>query len=211
LLGGLISSTAATVSYARRTHNAREVVSLSLLVIVIASTMAMIRVLAEISIVAPKSFRALGPPLAAMLAWMLLIVCVIYPFHRRSKSSLPDTQNPAELRPALVFGGLYAVVIFAVAAAKDYFGATGLYGIALLSGLHDMDAITLSTARLVDQNQLDASIGWRLILTAFLSNLLAKAGIVLALGHRALLGRILIAFGVAFLAGLALLFAWPAS
>ena len=60
----------------------------------------------------------------------------------------PEPANPAELKSALLFGVLYAAVLLAVAFARDRFGTAGLYTVAVLSGLTDVDAITLSTARL---------------------------------------------------------------
>jgi uncharacterized membrane protein (DUF4010 family) len=63
--------------------------------------------------------------------------------------------NPAELVSALVFGGLYALVLLGAAAAQDYFGTRGLYSVAVISGLHDLDAITLSTARFMEQGQVE--------------------------------------------------------
>jgi uncharacterized membrane protein (DUF4010 family) len=73
-----------------------------------------------------------------------------------------------------------------------------------------MDAITLSTAQLVNNGTIDINTGWRVILVASLSNLAFKAGIVAALGNRGLLRRISILFGLAVLSGLAILLLWPA-
>jgi len=59
-----------------------------------------------------------------------------------------------------------ASLIVGVAAAKEYFGSSGLYAVAILSGLADMDAITLSITQLVHGGTLAANTGWRLILVA---------------------------------------------
>jgi uncharacterized membrane protein (DUF4010 family) len=72
-----------------------------------------------------------------------------------------------------------------------------------------MDAITLSTAQLVNGNRLDVSAGWRTILIASMSNLVFKAGIVAMLGDRALLRLVAMLFGAAFVAGIAILLLWP--
>jgi uncharacterized membrane protein (DUF4010 family) len=97
-----------------------------------------------------------------------------------------EREPPSSLRSAVVFGLLYAAVLFAVAAAKEYFGNAGLYGVAFLSGLTDMDAITLSTAQLVKVGRLDPTAGWRLILLGGMANLAFKAGAVALLGSPAL-------------------------
>jgi uncharacterized membrane protein (DUF4010 family) len=81
------------------------------------------------------------------------------------------------------FGLLYAAILLAVAFAQDRFGNRGLYVVAGLSGLTDVDAITLSIAQLVSLGRLGADDGWRLILTAAPSNLVFKAGVIAVLGH----------------------------
>lgn len=209
LMGGLVSSTATTASYARRSTRSPGSANLAALVIMIASTTVFGRVLVEVLAVAPGHFAQIGPPLVAMLAVCCVVVMVAFRFNRERSAELPAQENPAELKSALIFGALYAVVILAVAAAKDHFGSSGLYTVAVLSGLTDMDAITLSTAQLVNGGTLEPNTGWRVILVAAMSNLAFKSGIVAALGDRGLLRRISLMFGAAFLGGVAILLLWP--
>ena len=209
LLGGLISSTATTVSYARRTAATPSLGGLSALVIMIASGTVFVRVLTEIAVVAPGQFPEMAPPLAAMLAICGIISAFMVWHTRGHDAEMPVQGNPADLRSAIIFGGVYALIILAVAAAKDEFGARGLYTVAVLSGLTDMDAITLSTAQLANQGRLDAATGWRLILIASMSNLGFKAGLVTLLGSHAMLRHLVAPFGAALLAGGALLWLWP--
>ena len=154
LLGGLISSTATTASYSRRTKDAPGSANLAALVIMLASAVVFVRVLIEMAAVAPTNFAKVSPPIFAMLAVAALIATGVYFFAEHEKEQVPAHGNPAELRSALIFGGLYAVVILAVAAAKQHFNSSGLYVVAVLSGLTDMDAITLSTAQLVESDRL---------------------------------------------------------
>jgi hypothetical protein len=74
---------------------------------------------------------------------------------------MPEQKNPAELQAAVIFTIIYAVVLLAVAFAKDYFGAAGLYIVSVFSGLTDMDAITLSTAHLPEAGGVDTATAWR--------------------------------------------------
>ena len=159
LLGGLISSTATTVSYARRTASAASGGALAALVIMIAAGTVFVRVLAEIAVVAPRHFTELALPLVVMFVACAVIAASMYRHSRNHDAAMPRQGNPADLRWAIVFGALYALIIFAVAAAKEEFGTRGLYTVAVLSGLTDMDAITLSTAQLAHQGRLDASTG----------------------------------------------------
>ena len=211
VLGGMVSSTATTVSYARRTRAAPDDVRLAAVVIVIASSVVFVRVLTEIAVAAPAHFWLLAPPLGVMLGWMALLSAGLYLFGSGPPGEQPVQHNPAELPTALVFGGLYALVLLAIAAAKDFFGDTGLYGVAILSGLHDVDAITLSTARLVEQGQIETGVGWRAILTACLANQVIKTSLVAVLGHRRLMLTTALLFAAAFAGGVFLLILWPNS
>lgn len=209
LLGGLISSTATTVSYARRTKETPESARLAAVVIAIASAVVFGRVLVEVAAVAPRNLIDMGPPIGAMLGLAAVVSLVAWFVGRDRKAEPPEPENPADLKAALVFGALYAGVLLAVAFARDRFGTAGLYAVAALSGLTDMDAITLSTSRLVAGGRLDPSDGWRAILLAGLSNLVFKAGIVAALGSRALFGRMALLFGVMLAGGGVILWLWP--
>jgi uncharacterized membrane protein (DUF4010 family) len=209
LLGGLISSTATTASYARRTREEPDSSRLAALVVVLAASVVFGRVLVEIGAVAPRSFLALAPPIGAMLGVGALLSVGIWIRSRQKRSEPPGQANPAELKSALLFGAIYAAVLLAVAFARDRFGTAGLYTVAAFSGLTDMDAITLSTARLVEQSGLEASAGWRAILIAAMSNLVFKAGIVAVLGSRRLLWRVAILFGILAAAGVVILWLWP--
>lgn len=210
ILGGVISSTATTVSYARRTAEAPGSAGTAALVIMIASTILYVRVLILIAMVASGSFLKMAPPLLAMLVSCIVIVGIGSRLAHNSTARMPPQGNPAELKPALLFGLLYAVILFGVAAAKDHFGSSGLYAVAVLAGLTDVDAITLSTSQLANGNQLGADSAWRAILIASMSNFVFKAGIVAVLGDRSLLRLIAILFGAAILAGAAILLLWPA-
>jgi uncharacterized membrane protein (DUF4010 family) len=209
LLGGLISSTATTASYARRTREEPDSSRLAALVVVLAATVVFGRVLVEIGVVAPRAFLALAPPIAAMLGGGVALSVWMWIRSRQKRSEPPGQTNPAELKSALLFGAIYAAVLLAVAFARDRFGTAGLYTVATFSGLTDMDAITLSTARLVEQSGLEASAGWRAILIAAMSNLVFKAGIVAVLGSRRLLWRVALLFGILIAAGVAILWFWP--
>ncbi|HET9226332.1 MAG TPA: DUF4010 domain-containing protein, partial [Thermoanaerobaculia bacterium] len=209
ILGGLVSSTATTASYARKSRENAELSRLAALVIMLASTVVYGRVLVEIAAVARGSLLDLAPPIAAMLGVCILVSLGAWLMGRDGDDELPAQENPAELKAALLFGALYAAVLLAVAFARDRFGTAGLYTVAAISGLTDVDAITLSTSRLVQEGRLDPGTGWRAILLASLSNLGFKAGIVAVLGAKALLGRIALLFGAAMGGGGLILWLWP--
>lgn len=209
LFGGLISSTATTVSYARRARRTPKIAELGALVIMIASTIVFVRVVFEIAIVAPGILRDVVPPLAVMMGLMALISLGLYFFGTDEVEQIPLEEDPSQLKTAIVFGVLYAAVLFAVAAVKEHFGDKALYIVAAFSGMTDMDAITLSTAQMISKDRLDIDTGWRMILIGALSNLVFKAGAVAVLGHRKLLIRVSTSFGIALMGGILLLIFWP--
>lgn len=209
ILGGLISSTATTVSYSKIAARNITAAQFAAFVIVTASTISLVRVLIEIRIVAPSSFTNLAFPLIAELAVMIILTAILSFKHRKKNFGMQDQKNPAELKSAVVFGLLYAVISFLSAAVKDKFGDEGLYVVSILSGLTDMDAITLSTAKMTEQKSIESSLGWKLILIAFLSNLVFKGGMAMIIGGKNLGKTIALLFGIAILTGLAILFIWP--
>jgi uncharacterized membrane protein (DUF4010 family) len=81
--------------------------------------------------------------------------------------------------------------------------------VAIISGLTDLDAITLSTGQLADANKIEARIAWQVILTAVLSNLFFKFGIVAALGSANLTKKIAWSFAGALVAGIGIILFWP--
>ena len=80
---------------------------------------------------------------------------------------------------------------------------------AIISGLTDLDAITLSTGQLANSDKIEAKIAWRVILVALLSNLLFKFGIVAALGPAGLTKRVGLGTTGALAARLGILLLWP--
>lgn len=108
-----------------------------------------------------------------------------------------------------MFGALYAVIIVAVAGAKQWLGTSGLYAVAAMSGLTDMDAITLSTAQLAASDGVKVGTAWRMIMLASLCNLAFKGAMVAMLGERRLMMRVGVLFGLAMAAGVVIMLAWP--
>lgn len=237
-LGGLISSTATTVSYSRRTRARPTQTRAAAFVILMASATVFARVIFEIGVVAGDFLMELAPPLLVMLAVMLVAAAVQWravgaeagnpgdgtPGTEGASGGAPGTEAgagvedepdgladeaPSELRAAIAFGLLYALVLLAVAAARQHLGDAGLFTVAAISGLTDVDAITLSTAQLVKSGDLAAGTAWRAILVAGVSNLVFKGGTVVALGSKRLRKPVLVGFGVATVVAALLVWLWP--
>jgi uncharacterized membrane protein (DUF4010 family) len=195
LLGGLASSTATTLVYARHARASTALIQLSLVVILTANLIVLVRLATVAAIVQPGILPTLLPVLGAGL--VAGVAFVTYAWRKMEGSGeLPelDLRNPTELATALTFGAVYAVVLLLSAALSDKAGNLGLYVVALVSGLTDVDAITLSTLRLFGQGKLAAEEATTAILLAMLANLAFKFGIVVSVAGSALAKRLITGF-----------------
>lgn len=182
-LGGLASSTATTLLYARNSKRNPVMSHLAASVIVIASMVVLLRLLVLSAVVAYGMLPALFPMLAGGFLFGLLVA--LYHWRKMDEATglnIPETSNPAELRTAIGFGLLYVVVLLGAAWMQDFAGSRGLYVVALVSGLTDVDAITLSSLRLFNVGQLSEHQTVTAIAIAFISNIAFKFGMVMFIG-----------------------------
>lgn len=208
LFGGLVSSTATTLVYARRSAENRNFTRLAVVVILIANLTVLIR-LAIISAVASP---AILPQLLPILGSGFLLGSGItaywwYQLNQQNELPIPEIKNPTEIRTAAAFGLIYGVVLFLSTWLSDIAGTSGLYAVALISGLTDVDAITLSSLRLFELDKLQATEAVTAISLSILSNIGFKLGLVYFIGSTLLTrecisGMLATAAGI----GLALLF-----
>ena len=208
ILGGLVSSTATTVTFARRARDAKKPSLFAQLVILLASTVAFARVIVEMATVAPSVVREAAPPIAIVLGAMIVLSAGLYFFATDAVVDLPEAENPAALGSALAFGAIYTVVTLVSAAAQEWIGPGALYAVAVVSGLADVDAITLSTAAMAERGAIPVALAWRVILVASLANLAFKLGIVATIAPR-LAPRIALSFGATGAVALTLIAIWP--
>lgn len=181
--GGLVSSTATTLIYARHGRNNESLRRLAVVVILIANLVVLVRLAVVSSFVAPAITPHLVPVLAGgLIAGALL---TFFWWHRISTAGelpMPEMNNPTEIRTALTFAALYAVISLVSAWLANLTGSGGLYLLAFVSGLTDVDAISISMLRLFDQGKLTPDVTVMTITIAYLSNLLFKFGLVMSIG-----------------------------
>jgi uncharacterized membrane protein (DUF4010 family) len=213
VLGGLISSTATTVSYARKTKNTEAINKMAAFVITAASAIALVRVMVEVGVVIPEKLPEIVLPLVTVFVLMALLCAGLFYLISKNEGDeeMPEPKNPAQFKSALIFGLLYGLILLAVAFTRQEFGNEALYVVAIISGLTDVDAITLSLSQLMKGGGLNPSTGWRLILLASLSNLLFKGIMVAVLGTRKLTKWVGISFGITIAFGLLIMWLWPES
>ena len=185
--GGMVSSTATTLIYARHARSNENLGKLAVVVIMIANLVVLIRLAVVSSLVAPGIAPHLIPVLAGgLVAGSLLTFFWWRRIGAEGEFPMPEMKNPTEIRTALTFAALYAVISLISAWLANLSGSSGLYLLAFISGLTDVDAISISMLRLFDQGKLTPDVTVATIAIAYLSNLLFKFGLVMSIGGRTL-------------------------
>jgi uncharacterized membrane protein (DUF4010 family) len=186
-LGGLASSTATTFGLSRKARDAgASTARYFALGIVIASTIMFVRVLILASVIHPALGWSLALPIAFPTALGAALGLVLWRKKEGQAEAKLEMKNPMELGQALQFGLLFAVVLFVARAAHHYFGSAGVYVASALAGLTDVDAITISAARLALDHVLSYSTANASILLACATNTLVKGSIAVVIGGRSL-------------------------
>jgi uncharacterized membrane protein (DUF4010 family) len=207
-LGGIISSTATTVSYSKRAANEELADTPTAIVILLASTVSCALVLVEICVVAPGFLRTALAPLMILIATLGLLSIPLWFLRGKDSTGMPPQGNPSELRGALYFAVLYTVILFAIAAVKNTYGTRGLYAVAAASGLVEVHALALSTSLLVETGRLNGSEGWRIIALALISNLAFKGATVRVLGSRLLWRKVALPYVLTIGVGIGIVVWW---
>jgi len=190
LLGGLVSSTATTLIYARHARAQERLSGLAVLVIVLANLVLLVRLAVLTAFVAPGLLGTLLPLLGGGLLLGLASLGYLYARQGRDNTApIPDIRNPAELRTALTFGAIYALVLLLAAWLSGLAGAAGLYAVALIAGLTDVDAITLASLRLFSVGTVEAHEVAIAVVLAIGANIVFKLGMVLIVGGQSLFAR----------------------
>ena len=192
LLGGLISSTPVTLSFAQRSRKETELAKPFALAITVAWAITYVRVMVEVATLNTALLDKLWLPLLASALIGLAYSGYLYLRQRTDEEGDVSYSNPFELGTALKFGLLYAVVLVISKAAQVYLGNTGVYLSSFLSGLPDADAVTLSMAQLSrGEGGLDVTTAARAVVIGVMANTVAKGAIVLGGGSSGLRKAIL--------------------
>ncbi len=204
MMGGLVSSTAVTLSFSQKSREVPELGKTFASAIVLACTIMYPRILIEIAVV-NRSLLAFIWPMIAILTASGVAASMLLLFGKRSQTTTEvDLKNPFELMSAIKFGLIFALIIFASKAAQQYLGSSGVYLAAGLAGLTDVDAITLSMANL-SKESLSEATATTAILIAVVMNTIVKASIAFSLGAPSLRKFTLPGFGLVLVTGLALI------
>ena len=205
ILGGLVSSTATTVSFSGRSKGNPELSSILAQGILLTSSVMFPRIMIEVAIVYTPLLHVIAIPMVAMLCASLGLVF----FLRRRRNTLNaeerkpvEVSNPLRLPTAITFALAFVVILIVVQWANEAFGETGVYVASAISGVTDVDAITLSVSELASNSQMESQVAGFAVVLAALVNTVAKAVMAWTLGSTELRRTIIRAFGIVVLTGL---------
>jgi uncharacterized membrane protein (DUF4010 family) len=203
VLGGLVSSTATTVSLAGRSKENPGLSPILARGIILASCVMFPRIMVEVAVIYPPLLRFVILPISVMFIASLTVVLYLWRRGRvgaKEGREKVEVSNPLRLITAISFALAFTVVLIVVRAASEYFGDVGVAS--ALSGLTDVDAITLSVSELASFGQIQLHVAATSVFLAALVNTAAKAGMVWVLGAVELRRTIVIAYGLVLLAGI---------
>lgn len=183
IVGGLASSTAVTLAFARRSREEPAHGIAYAQAVLLACSVMVPRVLAILFALNPELGGALLLPAGLVLTATLITPAWLW---FRSKDvamgEVPPVKNPLNLGQSVKFALLYALIVLILDATRDVSGSAGLYAVSFLSGLTDMDAIGLSLAGRTGEGDLAVSAAATAIVIAMGANTLVKLGLSLLLG-----------------------------
>jgi len=201
IMGGLVSSTAVTLSMARRAKERPDISESAALAVMLASTVMFARVFVIVSVVNRGLVRDVAYPMGLAAAGGV-VTCLVLWFRSgrvRQKAEEIAFANPFDLSSALEFALLFAVILLGSKAATTYLGTAGTYAAGLLAGTTDVDAITLSMSKLaVDGGNLSHRVAATTIFLGTASNTIVK-GVMAAVAGGWPFGRRVLAAQLAVL------------
>lgn len=205
LFAGLSSSTALTLHFSRlsRQPKSNKLGPLLAAGILIACGTMFPRVLLYAALIHPPLLSVLVIPVVIMGGLLYGAAAWIWWQHPDSGNvSQPKGQNPLELRAALIFGGLLVAILLMGEWLQDRIGDAGVFLLAAVSGLTDVDAITLSLTRMAREDLAATTAVTAIVIAAMINNLV-KAGLALGIGTREVGIRVLVPMLLSLSAGLA--------
>lgn len=212
IVGGLVSSTAVTTGVAQESKG-KKAILIFLIPILVASGIMFVRVLFEVAVVAGGEhdfFTSLLWPLLTMS--ILSVLLAVYLLFQGKSQKKPvktnvELKQPLQMKSALAFGAFFLLVLLISEKISLFFSDSGLLVTGAISGLTDVDAITLAMANLVRNGEVDTLLASQVVLIAVAVNTLVKVGIVFLFGSRELfkwafvsiVGILIVGGGVLFL------------
>lgn len=207
IIGGFASSTATAWFFSRQSRKQAHGGVLQAAAIVLASSIMFPRLLIWLLILNRSLFAELWLPVVLLGAIGVGAGLWIIRRHKggekeeTDESEAHNTSNPINLKEALVFAAIYLAIQLLVGYAHEHFGDSGTYIAAGISGLTDIDAITISMANF-EKSAIGLTVAGTAVIIAALANTLVKYGFCLVFGNARLKKYSSLAFAPLFVAGI---------
>jgi len=205
-IGGLISSTAVTLSMANESKRYKKILAPFVIAVVIATSTSFFRILIEVIVVNNNLLLPLLIPMSLMALSGLILIYALFKKINKKKVKEIEFKQPFALSPAIKFGLFFVFIIFLSKLMHLIAGTTGIYITSILSGFADVDAITLTMASLSKMGDISVKVAVTSIILAASSNTVIKAGMAYFWGEKKFAKYILIIFGVMLSLGLLAVF-----
>ena len=203
VVGGMVSSTAVTWIFSKKSQEAPSLSAQCATAILAASSIMFVRVLILTFIFNQALFLKLALPIT--LVFVSAVGVTFFLYQQKKSQEITDTdlplKKPLDLKSALVFGIIYTLIILLVTYANENLGQSGTLISSAIAGISDIDAITISASKLAGF-KLDLSTAAMAVLIASVSNTLVKMGIGIYAGSPALRRHLYLGYGVMFAAAL---------
>ncbi len=187
LLGGLVSSTAVTISLSRKAAASEKASQKVAVGIMLASTVMLARALLLVFLFNKALLVKLV--YAFVAAFVASIAVAVYFYFKSKQDSFESVnveyKNPFELKEALILGLFFGIVIALVKLSKEFIGDSGIYAVSFISGITDVDAIILSLSEIAG-SAIDLQVASYGIAIAVVTNNISKLMICYFMGTREL-------------------------
>ena len=206
LFAGLASSTALTLHFSRLARQTPQISALLSSGILLACGTMYLRILLYCAMITPTLLGYLVAPLLVMTLVLYFPALLIWRTYRNGTRVEQPTlnNNPLDLKSALLLGALLTVILLLASVLQQWLGNAGIYVLAAVSGITDVDAITLSLARMSQSGLESRTVLIGIIIASSVNNLM-KAGMAVSIGGRAMLLRVALPIVLSLLAGLAVM------
>jgi uncharacterized membrane protein (DUF4010 family) len=180
IIGGLISSTATTLGSSKLCRTSENKHAYYTLIILISWMTLYIRVFLELLTVAPLMNPTF--PLGTLFIASSLPIIWVWKLNSKKLSQDQLKYSKISLKTAISFAFFYTIILCVFSLSHDQIAKSKLSTIAFFSGILDVDAITLSTGRLVQKGILTTREGYQHLFLALLANILFKGCVSMMIG-----------------------------
>lgn len=191
ILGGIVSSTAVTSSFAERSKREKKIFKALVLGVILANGVMFFRILIEVLVLNSALFLKLILPMLILAAATVVFAYFLWRSAKNVKGKI-QLSSPFSLGPALKFGAFFAVILALAKLGYLFFSTKGIYLASFLSGFADVDAITVTLSQLA-LDDISVEVARNGIVIAALTNIAVKGGIAYLFGGRKF-GWIILAF-----------------